>query len=83
MFDPALASRCIFCLEDASTARSVAHVISESLIEGAPTLPKGAECDRCNNRLSKVEAKFMNEVMAANLQTTYLSPPIAMSAHHP
>jgi hypothetical protein len=25
----------------------------------------------------------LTEVMAANLQTTYLSPPIAMSAHHP
>jgi len=65
MFDPALASRCIFCLEDASTAPSVAHVISESLIEGAPTLSQGAECDRCNNRLSKVEAKFMNDYLGA------------------
>jgi len=42
-------NRCIFCKKDARDARSVEHIIPESLGNEEHTLPPGIVCDSCNN----------------------------------
>jgi len=42
-------TRCIFCKKDASSSRSVEHVIPQSLGNEEHTLPPGVVCDACNN----------------------------------
>jgi len=41
--------RCIFCKKDASTSKSVEHIVPESLGNEEHTLPPGVVCDACNN----------------------------------
>lgn len=40
---------CIFCNKDASSSRSLEHIIPESLGNEEHTLPPGVVCDACNN----------------------------------
>ena len=40
---------CIFCHKDSSTAKSVEHIIPESLGNKHHYLPKGYVCDECNH----------------------------------
>jgi hypothetical protein len=42
-------TRCIFCKKDASSSRSLEHIIPESLGNEEHTLPPGVVCDACNN----------------------------------
>lgn len=47
--------RCIFCLRTDGGFRKEAHVIPESACNEDLVLPKGRECDRCNNEFSATE----------------------------
>ena len=52
--------RCLFCKEDSSSAKSIEHVIPESLGNKTFTLPRGYICDKCNNYLAReVEKPFL------------------------
>ena len=52
--------RCIFCHKDASTSKSVEHIIPESLGNKTHVLPKGYVCDECNNYFArKVEKELL------------------------
>jgi len=42
-------TRCIFCKKDASSSRSLEHIIPQSLGNEEHTLPPGVVCDACNN----------------------------------
>jgi HNH endonuclease len=42
-------ARCIFCKKDASSSKSLEHIIPESLGNEEHTLPPGVVCDACNN----------------------------------
>ena len=54
-------TRCIFCLNDASTSRSVEHIIPQSLGNLSHVLPAGIVCDRCNNYFArKVEKPLLD-----------------------
>jgi len=52
--------KCIYCLKDESHVQfnSKEHVIPRT-IGGKHTLDKGIVCDRCNNRFSGLEKKFV------------------------
>ena len=53
-------SLCIFCRVDASSSRSVEHIIPESLGNTRHTLRPGIVCDKCNNYFAtKVEKPFL------------------------
>lgn len=53
-------SICIFCHKDASTSKSVEHIIPESLGNKHHLLPKGYVCDKCNNYFSvKIEKELL------------------------
>ena len=56
--------RCIFCLDPCESAPD-AHIFSESLVQGSPSLPEGAECSSCNNLLSRMEKKFINDYLGS------------------
>ena len=47
--------RCIFCLQTDGGFQKEAHVIPESACNENLVLPKGRECDRCNNEFSAIE----------------------------
>lgn len=66
-------SPCIFCRREAAGARSSAHIISHSLIEDAPALPPGSECDACNNKLSRVEQVFINDYLGSFYRVLHLT----------
>ncbi|HET6225425.1 MAG TPA: HNH endonuclease [Bacteroidia bacterium] len=52
--------KCIFCKQDASSSKSVEHIVPESLGNKNNVLPKGIVCDGCNNYFSlKVEKKVL------------------------
>lgn len=52
--------RCLFCKEDSSSAKSIEHIIPESLGNKTFTLPRGYVCDKCNNYLAReVEKPFL------------------------
>ena len=52
--------RCLFCKEDSSSAKSIEHIIPESLGNKTLTLPRGYVCDKCNNYLAReVEKPFL------------------------
>lgn len=52
--------RCLFCKEDSSSAKSIEHVIPESLGNKTFTLPRGYVCDKCNNYLAReIEKPFL------------------------
>lgn len=43
--------RCIYCLEESSSTKGVAHVVPEGVVQNSMVLPKGTVCDSCNNYL--------------------------------
>ena len=52
--------RCLFCKQDSTNARSIEHIVPESLGNKTLVLPKGYICDKCNNYFAiKVEKPFM------------------------
>jgi HNH endonuclease len=52
---------CLFCKTDASTSRSVEHIIPESLGNTKSILPAGVVCDKCNNYFArKVEKPLLD-----------------------
>lgn len=51
--------RCIYCLENSSATRGLAHVAPEGLGPHDLTLPLGAVCDACNNYLSRLDTAFL------------------------
>ena len=52
---------CIFCKEDSSNAKSVEHIIPESLGNTKHILNKGIVCDKCNNYFArKIEQKVLS-----------------------
>ena len=56
--------KCIFCDEE-NEAKSVEHIVPESLGNKDYVVEKGAVCDNCNARFSKIEGKFLqNSVFA-------------------
>lgn len=55
--------RCLFCKEDSSNAKSIEHIVPESLGNKTFTLPLGYVCDKCNNYLArKVEKPFLERI---------------------
>ncbi len=51
---------CIFCLQEASEAKSIEHIMPESLGNKNHILPKGVVCDKCNNYFAiKIEKKVL------------------------
>jgi hypothetical protein len=53
---------CIFCHGDASTSKSVEHIIPESLGNKTIYLPKGYVCDDCNHYFAiKIEKELLNQ----------------------
>lgn len=40
---------CIFCKKEASSSKSIEHIVPESLGNKNHVLPKGIVCDKCNN----------------------------------
>lgn len=63
--------RCIYCLEDSSTTRGLAHVAPEGLGPHKLTLPLGAVCDACNNYLGQLDTTFVAHPVIA-LATQFL-----------
>lgn len=59
--------RCLFCKEDSSNAKSVEHIIPESLGNKTITLPLGYICDKCNNYLAREAEKPFLERMDMRL----------------
>lgn len=54
--------RCLFCKKDSSTAKSVEHIIPESLGNKTFILPRGYVCDKCNNYFAReVEKPFLEQ----------------------
>ena len=52
--------RCLFCKEDSSSAKSIEHIIPESLGNKTLTFPRRYVCDKCNNYLAReVEKPFL------------------------
>jgi hypothetical protein len=51
--------RCIYCLTESSTSKRRAHVAPEAILQNDVTLPLGAECDRCNPRLGRVDTALL------------------------
>lgn len=45
--------RCIYCLQDSSSSRSIPHVAPEALGPHDLALPVGAICDDCNQYLGR------------------------------
>lgn len=66
--------RCIYCLEDASGASSLAHVVAEGIGANDLVLPKGSVCDRCNHYIGhELESALVaHPVIAAAIQTFHL-----------
>lgn len=55
-----LQMKCIFCKQDATSSKSVEHIIPESMGNHNNILSKGVVCDRCNNYFSlKLEKKVL------------------------
>ncbi|NVM66887.1 hypothetical protein FHW88_005205 [Mucilaginibacter sp. SG538B] len=51
---------CIFCKQNSENAIGVEHIIPESLGNKEHILPKGVECDRCNNYFAtKIERPML------------------------
>lgn len=67
--------RCIFCKQDSIGAKSVEHLIPESLGNTKYILPRGTVCDRCNNYFArKVEGPLLSHVSFRNLRAWYRVP---------
>lgn len=55
---------CIFCNKD-NEAKSIEHIVSESLGNQNYIMPKGAVCDECNAKFSKFEDKALTKTVFA------------------
>jgi hypothetical protein len=55
---------CIFCDEE-NNAKSIEHIVSESLGNQKYVLPKGMVCDDCNSKFSKFEDKALTKTVLA------------------
>lgn len=54
--------RCLFCKGDSSAAKSVEHIVPESLGNSTFILPRGYICDKCNNYFAReVEKPFLEQ----------------------
>lgn len=61
--------RCLFCKQDSSNAKSVEHIVPESLGNKHLILPKGYICDKCNNYFArKIEKPFLEELNMRTLR---------------
>ena len=61
--------RCIFCEKDASSSRSVEHIVPASFGNSISILPKGIVCDKCNNYFArKIESPFLNSEVVLQLR---------------
>lgn len=61
---------CVFCEHDASTSRSVEHIIPESLGNKEHILERGIVCDKCNNYFaSKIEEPVLSSINFQNLRS--------------
>ncbi|MBO5921575.1 MAG: hypothetical protein J6Q48_04230, partial [Bacteroidaceae bacterium] len=45
--------KCIFCKQESTNAKSVEHIIPETLGNKTFVLPLGMVCDQCNNYFSR------------------------------
>lgn len=52
--------RCIYCLSVSTGSTNRAHVAPEALLKNNLTLPIGAECDTCNERLGRMDDAFVH-----------------------
>ncbi len=60
---------CIFCRADASSSRSVEHIVPESLGNQSRVLPAGTVCDRCNAYFAvKVEKPLLESAWLTSLR---------------
>lgn len=67
------AFRCIFCKNDASSSRSIEHIIPESLGNRSKTLPPGIVCDSCNNYFArKIEEPLLSNRRIRHLRSRQL-----------
>jgi hypothetical protein len=51
---------CIYCSGDSSSSRSLAHVYPQSIARNAMALPRGTECDDCNERNGRLDQELQN-----------------------
>jgi hypothetical protein len=55
--------RCLFCKQNSSSAKSIEHIIPESLGNKEHVLPLGYICDKCNNYFAReVEKPFLEQL---------------------
>ena len=55
--------RCLFCKEESSSAKSVEHIVPESLGNKSFVLSRGYICDKCNNYFARqVEKPFLEHI---------------------
>ncbi len=67
--------RCLFCKTPSDNAKSVEHIVPESLGNKRHVLPKGAICDGCNNYFSReVEGPVLSHPSLKNLRAWYREP---------
>ncbi len=67
--------RCLFCKAPSHNAKSVEHIIPESLGNGRHVLPRGAICDSCNNYFSReVEGPLLSHRSFRNSRAWYREP---------
>ncbi len=50
---------CIYCLQDSSDSKKIAHIVPEGIMANDVVLPLGAECDSCNQYTGKLEKAFI------------------------
>lgn len=67
--------RCIFCKTDSTDARSIEHVIPESLGNIDHVLPKGIVCDACNRYFAiKIEQPLLASMIFRDLRRRMTIP---------
>ena len=55
--------RCLFCKKESISAKSIEHIIPESLGNKTFILPRGYICDKCNNYFAReVEKPFLEHI---------------------
>jgi hypothetical protein len=67
--------RCLFCKLSSDDAKSIEHIVPESLGNTRHFLPRGAVCDRCNNYFArKIEGPLLSHPSFRNLRAWYQIP---------
>lgn len=51
---------CIYCKHDSLTSKRQAHIASQGLIPSETCLPRGTECDDCNEYAGQLETAFIH-----------------------